>query len=395
VFTFTRSAYFYTVPHDILSGIDQLLQQHQYKAIRLALVTNNAAFTAAGIHSRAALLQQGFLLVKLFSPEHGLTAKGADGAFQHHTTDELTGLPVISLYGDRLAPAAADLADVDAVLFDIPDVGCRFYTYLWTMTHVMEACASYGKPLIIADRPNPVSGDLTMAEGPWLDEEACASFIGRWNIPVRHCCTLGELAQYFKASRIPALQMEVITVKNWSRDQVATKEGFVPTSPAIREPETALIYPGTGLLEGVNVNEGRGTEQPFRICGAPWIDAEALWLAFEKEPIDGLGSQPCSYVPLESLYAGQHCHGLQFTVTDPTKFRPVAMGLHLQQTIARMYPGHLEERLYRTQANPSGAAHLDKLLGVKDAFRKIKCGEIIFTEVASEWAGMIQPHLLY
>jgi uncharacterized protein YbbC (DUF1343 family) len=202
-------------------GIDVLLQQHSYKTLRIALATNNAAFTTGGEFTRAALFKNGFQVTKLFSPEHGITVKGRDGEAQTNTTDIITGLPVISLYGNKSAPSEEDLSDVDAVLFDIPDIGCRFYTYLWTMTYVMEACAQFNKPFIVLDRPNPIGALIENAEGPFLDETDCYSFIGRWNIPLKHACTLGELASYFAATRLPGLQLEVISVKNYRRHYTA------------------------------------------------------------------------------------------------------------------------------------------------------------------------------
>ena len=171
----------------IIPGVNSFLQlSGPIKNLRYALVTNDAAFTSNGIRSRMALKKHGFNLIKIFSPEHGISVKGADGAYQNHQTDIVSGLPVISLYGDRLAPSEEDLADIDVVLFDIPDVGCRFYTYLWTMTYVMEACTLYNKQFIVLDRSNPISGNLDMEEGPMLDEQTCSSFIGRWSIPIIH-----------------------------------------------------------------------------------------------------------------------------------------------------------------------------------------------------------------
>ena len=166
----------------VLFGIDYLLlQKNKFQGYRLALATNNAATTSSGESSRIALLKADFAIAKLFSPEHGLTAQGEDGAYQNNSTDSLTQLPIISLYSEHLMPTAEDMADIDMVLFDIPDVGCRFYTYLWTMTYVMEACALHNKPLVILDRPNPIGGDIDRAEGPMLDEKNCSSFIGRWD----------------------------------------------------------------------------------------------------------------------------------------------------------------------------------------------------------------------
>ena len=221
----------------LLFGVDYFLQRaDKFSHLHFALVTNDAATTSEGTLSRIALLRKGIKLTKLFSPEHGLTAQGEDGVFQTNVTDVATSLPVISLYGDRLKPSGEDLADVDAVLFDIPDVGCRFYTYLWTMTYIMEACAEFNKPLFILDRPNPVSGDLNLIEGPMLDEANCSSFIGRWSIPIRHSCSLGELANYFAATRIKGLDLQISKVQNWNREQAArnAKWFFVPPSPAIR-----------------------------------------------------------------------------------------------------------------------------------------------------------------
>jgi uncharacterized protein YbbC (DUF1343 family) len=383
----------------VLFGIDTfLLTAGDYKNNRFALVTNNAATTSNGIPSRVALMNAGFNIVKLFSPEHGLSAKGDDGAYQDNHIDSLTQLTVVSLYGDHLIPTAEDLNDVDMVLFDIPDAGCRFYTYLWTMTHTMEACAKYNKTFIVPDRPNPIGGDLNTSEGPALDEKNCSSFIGRWDIPVRHSCTLGELACFFSATRIKGLDLRVIKVQHWNRKQTATEAGwyFVPTSPAIKDPETLLLYPGIGLLEGINVNEGRGTEWPFKIIGAPWMDAVELNNAFDDLHLPGIKSIPVNFIPAPGLYNGEQCHGLQFSVTDSQSFQPVKTSVALVQLILSLYPDQCKERLYPTVANPSGKGHLDKLTGIYQSFEKLKTGKLS-TAMAEQkdWAAIIQPYLLY
>ncbi|HEY8688936.1 MAG TPA: DUF1343 domain-containing protein [Chitinophagaceae bacterium] len=374
----------------ILSGIDHFLQQTKYKDKRIALVTNDAALTSQEIKTRVALLKTDFTLVKLFSPEHGLNANAADGTFVQNSIDDVAGLPVISLYGDHLAPTEKDVEDVDIILFNIPDVGCRFYTYLWTMAYVMEACAAFNKPFILLDRHNPIGGNILLAEGP-MPEENCSSFIGRWGIPIRHCCTLGELAKYFAATKIKGLQLEIIRVTNWQRNKIATS--FTPTSPAIKNITTALLYPGMGLLEGINVNEGRCTDKPFTVCGAPWINSEELAHAFTQKKCEGFFCKPYSYTPVEGLYAVQNCNGLEFFISDENIFRSVATGIKLLQTIFKLYPSHVKEREYATRANPSGLAHLDKLLGIQHAFDKIKNGKIN-TEV-KDWRGIIKPYLLY
>jgi len=364
------------------------------KDIRMALVCNNASVTGAGINTRTDLIANGFNLVKLFSPEHGLNATGEDGAWQDDAIDQLTGLPVTSLYGNRLAPAATDLRNIDLVVFDIPDVGCRFYTYLWTMTYVMESCAALDIPLVILDRPNPIGGNLQLAEGPMLDETTCASFIGRWQIPVRHSCTLGELARYFAATKINGLELEVIHWQNWKRNNTSELI-FTPTSPAIQKQSTALLYPGMGLLEGINVNEGRGTDTPFEIFGAPWINSTFLQQAFMETLQPGMSSTPVTFKPLTGLYAGETCYGLKITVTSENDFRPVQMGIDLIKTLLHCYPVATKERLYHTVANPSGKGHLDKLLGIPDAFTTIKNGGLIQTIVADEWRQTMKKYLLY
>ena len=232
-------------------GIDHFIENYsRYKHCRIGLVTNDAATTTLGRSSRKALMEAGFNLVRLFSPEHGIETIGIDGSFQPHSKDAQTGLPVISLYGDQLTPATEDLQDLELMLFDLPDAGTRFYTFLWTLTYVMEACARKNIPLMVLDRPNPISGNLDLAEGPFLEEDTCASFIGRWNIPIRHSCTLGELARYFAATRLPDLELQVLTLKNWNRNETTYRPGwhFVAPSPAMNTLATAYLYPGMGLL---------------------------------------------------------------------------------------------------------------------------------------------------
>ena len=383
---------------ETLFGVDVFLKHKAiYKNYRIGLVTNNAATTSNAELSRIELLRTGFNIVKLFSPEHGITAKAADGSFQDNITDAVTDLPVISLYGERLMPEATDLIDIDLVLFDIPDVGVRFYTYLWTLTYIMEACSVYNKPLLILDRPNPLSGDLSKAEGPMLDKQYCSSFIGRWNIPVRHSCTLGELATYFNATRNIDIDLRVIKNKNWDRNVLAgTDWNFTPTSPAIPDIKTALLYPGTGLVEGINVNEGRGTPTPFKIIGAPWIDSEVLLKEFLKLSLPGIKAEPIRYTPTDSLYANELCYGLNLEITDVNKLNPVLTGLELIRLIQTLFQDECEERLYKTVANPKGKNHLDKLTGVMDSFKKIKNRELLQQYYATgNWKEVIGPYLLY
>lgn len=382
----------------VLFGIDYLLlQKNKFQGYRLALATNNAATTSSGESSRIALLKADFAIAKLFSPEHGLTAQGEDGAYQNNSTDSLTQLPIISLYSEHLMPTAEDMVDIDMVLFDIPDVGCRFYTYLWTMTYVMEACALHNKPLVILDRPNPIGGDIDRAEGPMLDEKNCSSFIGRWDIPVRHSCTLGELAIYFSATRNIDIDLKVIPLKNWERNQLPSENNwrFNPTSPAISTIETALCYPGSGLFEGINVNEGRGSNKPFTIFGAPWINASLLLKKITTLNLPGVQFSEIQYAPSGSLYAGEICFGLSLLITNENTFLPVQTGITIIQNLFSLFPDQCRERLYKTVANPSGEKHLDKLLGIENSFLTLKEGNKISTDLKNDWKEKITPFLVY
>jgi uncharacterized protein YbbC (DUF1343 family) len=391
-----KHIFFKSMPPKLLPGVDSFLTQHdRYLNQRLALVTNNAATDAGGTLVRVAMLNNHFQLTKLFSPEHGITVKGDDGVRQHGGTDMVTGLPVISLFGEQLAPEVNDLEDVDLVLFDIPDVGCRFYTYLWTMTHVMEACARAGKPFIVLDRPNPIGALLENTEGPMLDEAHCSSFIGRWNIPLKHSCTLGELALYFAATRMHNLKIDVVKASGYHRDLTGLDAfPFVPTSPAIQDIHTAMLYPGTGLLEGMLVNEGRGTAHPFTLFGAPWMQADVLCSSLQAV-LKFVKVEPVHYVPSAGVYAHETCHGVSLRITDPLNFKAVSSGIVVLQTILRIYPEIVQERLYVTNANPTGERHMDKLLGYKNAFATLRDYESPDLDVAGEWSRTMAPYLLY
>ncbi|MFZ9718309.1 MAG: exo-beta-N-acetylmuramidase NamZ family protein [Chitinophagaceae bacterium] len=386
------------MPSVLECGIDVLLADANslLRNKRIGLVTNDVALTKHNIPIRLALQQQGFQIVKLFSPEHGIAAKGEDGAFQQHGIDEVTALPIVSLYSEKLMPNETDLLDVDAVVYDIPDVGCRFYTYLWTLTYVMEACMQFGKLLVVLDRPNPIGGDLSKAEGPMLDETHCSSFIGRWRLPIRHSCTTGELAMYFAALKLPALALEVIKCKGCNRRLTMEEANrpFVPTSPAIRTLETAMLYPGTCFWEGINVNEGRGTPFPFVQMGAPWINAVALCVALRSKNIAGIHFEPARFIPLSNRYAALECEGIRCSISDNNSFRPVHSGIVLLQTLATLYPEQIAEATYPTRANPSGGGHLDRLLGLPNSFEKIIKMDPLDTAVPL-WKEEIAPYLLY
>jgi uncharacterized protein YbbC (DUF1343 family) len=379
-----------------------ILQNPLWKTQRLGLVTNHAATTSTGKPVRQTLVEAGFNLIKLFAPEHGLFTIGADGAFMHDDTDGLTGLPVISLYGQKLGPSPTDLQDLDMVLFDIPDIGTRFYTYLWTMTHVLEACGKAGIPLVILDRPNPLSGLMGLAEGPRLDENHCSSFIGRWDIPLRHSCTMGELAFYFNDKRQINAELKVVRCKGWARGMFHPdwEIDFVPASPAMRSFTTALLYPGTGLLEAANISEGRGTDAAFVKLGAPWLDPELLSEKLNQHLI-GVSFGQTEFIPEESKYEGELCRGIEFIPLRSDEIKAVYNGLVLIRCIKDLFPGHFEWKPYPTNVNPTGKQHLDKLLGIFDSEKLFELSfEDFITSIreltqANHWKEDVKLYLLY
>ncbi len=333
---------------------------------RLGLLTNDAVRLAADPEhrTRAALLAAGLPIVRLFSPEHGLGAAAPDGAAVADAADALTGLPVISLYGDSLQPPAEALADLDAVLCDLPDVGVRCYTYAWTLTHVIDACATAGVPIVVLDRPNPLSGALASVEGPLL-EPAYASFLGRFPVPLRHALTLGELALLWRDEIRPDADVRVWRCDGWSRDRPWPETGlpFVPTSPAIRRFEAALLYAGTCLFEATTLSVARGTPLAFEAVGAPWLRATALVERLRRHRLPGLTPEPARFTPATGPWAGEACEALRLVVRDARRARPVAAGLVLLAEAAALHPGELKWATYPTAANPTGAGHLERLVG--------------------------------
>ncbi|BFG69868.1 hypothetical protein KACHI17_07490 [Sediminibacterium sp. KACHI17] len=366
------------------------------------MITNEAAQTRDGIASRKALLDNGFNITILFSPEHGLDVTGADGHAMSDGTDTLTGLPVISLYGERLAPEAEHVKELDILLFDVPDVGSRFYTYLWTLTHVMEGATKFEKKLVVLDRPNPISGILELAEGPFLDE-VNSSFIGRWEMPIRHSLTLGELALYFNETKKIAANIDVIRCKGWNRElfQPDWKLAFIPTSPAIQSFESMLLYPGLCLLEATNLSEGRGTPYSFTAIGAPWLQAERVAAMLNDISGGEFSAHAITFTPEHSKFNGQLCKAVRLEIHDRISFRPVLTGMICVKLIKTLHPEQFEWDIYPTNVNPSGKNHLDKLTGILGSEQLFDLPFAAFITAitkqthARAWKEMVQQAILY
>lgn len=389
----------------MLLGIDRLIRRDlrpdliaRLRGARIGLVTNDLALTSDLQRGRQPLVADGWTLTRLFGPEHGLSGRAREGELVDDRIDPVTGVEVRSLYGADVRPVASDLADLDVMLIDLPDVGARFYTYIWTMSHVLEACAAAGVAVVVLDRPNPLGGRLDRAEGPMLDEGA-QSLVGRWSMPIRHGLTIGELARHWVRTRGIDVELEVIEVDGWSRAApIAVNERtWMPPSPNLPSPTTVLLYPGTCLAEGVNVSEGRSTAVPFRVIAAPFLDGERYASAIAAADLPGLAAVPYGFTPLVRDHAGEACEGVILHVTDAEALRPVHTGARLLSLIEEIHPGALVERSFVPMPGESDWSPLEKLFGVRGAFAQIVGGE--WNDPARfavpDWADAVADDLLY
>jgi uncharacterized protein YbbC (DUF1343 family) len=307
----------------VLTGIERLLQEPRLLAgRRLGLIANPTAVTRDLVPAALLLKRtRGLRLVALFGPEHGLWADAQDLVEVADARDTATGLPIHSLYGQTRVPTRDMLAEVDVLLFDVQDVGSRYYTFIYTMLHAMEACAEHGRSFVVLDRPNPLGGKRI--EGHRQDP-GYLSFVGLHPLPVCHGMTVGELAQLFRAERKLGLDLDVIRMRGWRRAMTFDQTGlpWVMPSPNMPTLDTAFVYPGGCLIEGTNLSEGRGTTRPFEIVGAPWLDPWTLAAAMERERLSGVRFRPLFFTPTFQKHAGLRCGGVQVHVIDRNAFRP-------------------------------------------------------------------------
>ena len=317
-------------------GIERL---SEYRTIfagkRVGLITNQTGIDAEGTPS-AVLLSRSAQLTALFSPEHGIQGNEREGASIGHSADPRTGLPVYSLYGNTKRPTPEMLKDIDILCFDIQDVGARFYTYISTMAYAMEECARHKKQFVVFDRPNPIGGAV---EGNMLELEY-RSFTGYFPIVQRHGMTVGELALLFNTEYGVHCDLTVIPMEGWNRETYFDELPllWVPPSPNIPSPQTALVYAGVCLFEGTNLSVGRGTTMPFQYLGAPYIDAYRLADQLNRLGMAGVRFLPAFFTPSLSLYAGQLCGGVQIAVADRRSFAPVKTAVALFYELKRLYP---------------------------------------------------------
>lgn len=352
----------------VKTGLEILLQDPaQYLGTRrVGLLTNASGVTRDLRPNIDALRQAGVNLVALFSPEHGLLGAAREGEDVTSGVDPHTRLPIHSLYGETRKPTREMLSDVDVMLFDLQDVGVRFYTYTTTLALAMETCAENHISLIVLDRPNPING-ITI-EGPVLDSNL-QSFVGHGPLPIRYGMTIGELAQFYNHELNIGAELHVIAMQGWRREWWFDETGlpWVLPSPNMPTLATATVYPGMCLIEGTNLSLGRGTTLPFEIVGAPWLDAYALAEAMNTINLNGVRFRPIAFVPHANRFANVTCYGVQVHVTDRNTMQPVTLALHLLRTIRQMYPDHV---VWNANA-------FDRLIGDASVRLKIEQGETI------------------
>ena len=322
----------------VLTGID-VLARGSFRALageRVGLVTNRTGLANNGQPAWDALFHApGVKLTALFGPEHGIRGDFDQPAVAD-SVDARTGLPVYSLYGARTQPTAEQLQDIDTLVFDIQDIGCRFYTYLSTLLNVLEAADAHGKRVVVLDRPNPITG--TRTEGPLADADKLA-FVACHPLPVRHGLTLGELARLFHAEKRLTCPLEVIPCEGWRRGDWYDATGLLWTNPSpnMRRLPAAVLYPGVGLLEFTNVSVGRGTDTPFELFGAPYINARAFAAALNTEDLPGVRFVPVEFTPGASVFAGEKCGGVQILLMDRDMLDAVRVGLTFATILRQLH----------------------------------------------------------
>lgn len=379
------------------TGLQVLLEdKHWVGGGRVGLVTHPAAVLPDMQHALDALLKAGVNITTLFGPEHGFWGFEADAQRIADTVEPRTGLPAYSLYGDAMAPSAEMLEHVDVLLFDMQDVGARFYTYISTLFYILKAGSQTGIPVIVLDRPNPLGGEKV--EGP-IVQAGFESFIGIAPLPVVHGMTTAEIARWMNDRCTINADLKVVPMLGWTRAMSFEQTGllWVPTSPAMPHLDTVKVFPATCMLEGTNLSEGRGTPLPFEILGAPWLDAfqSADWL--NELDLPGVLFRPTLFRPAESKWTGEVCKGVQLHITDPNLFQPLLSGISILQ---RLMQGSSELQFLETSWEGTHP-HFDLLMGNEWVCAMMQSG-VSAKEISAEWRAEEtafreerEPYLLY
>jgi len=327
-------------------------------------------------------------LMTIMGPQHGARGETQDNMIEWEDyRDPVTGLPVYSLYGKTRKPTPHMLKDVDTLVFDVQDVGARYYTFVYTMALAMEACGELGLEFVVLDRPNPIGG--VQVEGPVLNP-AFRSFVGLFPLAIRHGLTVGELARYFSGECGVKCRLEVVPMKGWHRDMFFedTELPWIPPSPNIPTVESAVVYPGLCLLEGTNVSEGRGTTRPFEMSGAPWVNPDHLAKKLNCMQLPGVKFRPIHYIPTFHKWNGSIIGGVQIHVLDRHSFKPFSTGLALTMAYREQGPGEFQwkEPPYEYEYDK---LPIDILLGNGKIREEIEQGESL-EQIEAGWQEELQ-----
>jgi uncharacterized protein YbbC (DUF1343 family) len=372
----------------VKNGLDVLLEKKLklVKGRKVGVITNPSGISLGLEQNVDLLLKAGIKVTAIYSPEHGFRGAAKEGEKIETYTDAKTGLLVYSLYGANRKPSAEMLKDIDVLIYDLQDAGARFYTFISTLLLALEAVKETGKSLIVLDRPNPING--IAVEGNVLDMKF-ASFVGSSPIPIRHGMTLGELAQFYnhempnRDNPINA-ELTVVQTEGWYRAMWFYKTGlqFIPPSPNMPTPDSALVFPGLCFVEGINVSEGRGTTRPFEWIGSPWIDSEALAETLNKLDLPAVKFRPQYFTPHYSKYKEELCAGVQTHIMDPDKFNAPMIGIYVIKTIHDMYPEKFQWVKYEKY-------FFDLLLGTDKARLAIEGNQSI-PDLLADWKKQIK-----
>lgn len=371
--------------HKVELGLTVLLTEKRdwIHGKSIGLITNHTGVDAT-LRSNYRLLAEDTdcQLAAIFSPEHGLWGAAQDGIAINNTDENLSNIPVFSLYGQSMRPTAEQLDGIDLLIYDMQDVGVRYYTYISTLLYAMEAASDHGVEFIVADRPNPIG--CTTIEGPVLANEF-ESFVGIHAIPIRYGLTIGELAMLLKAERVPSCQLKVAWMQGyerwmWYND---TSLPWVPPSPNMPTLTTATLYPGLCLFEGTNMSEGRGTTQPFEYIGAPWCNGERWAETLNGLRLPGVRFRSVVFTPAPATestkHAKQTCGGVAIHVTDRERFRPIETTLHMLSTLISEYSDHFAFRI----------SHFDRLAGNSWLRNALLSGKSV-NEMQEQWNAELQ-----
>lgn len=358
----------------VLPGIEVLIRDFLplIQEARVGLVAGPASIDPA-LNNIIDRLQacEDVRLTALYAAEHGVRGDAQAGEVVLDETDPTTGLPVFSLYGEQKKPTAEMLENIDVLIVDLTDAGCRYWTFLYTMAYCLQAAKEHGKRIIVLDRPNPISGEAV--EGNILDPDF-SSFVGLYPIPMRTGLTMGEAANLFNDEFGIGADLHVVPCHGWQRDMWfdATGLPFVPPSPNMPTLDTLTLYPGTCLFEGTTLSEGRGTTRPFEFIGAPWLDAKQLADALNERQLPGVAFRPVYFVPTFSKHKGEQCSGVQVHITEHAAVHAVTVGLHLLQAVREQSPSDFS---WRPPYREGGRHFIDLLAGSDELRQAIDAGE--------------------